>query len=89
MAQAHSNYQASINKMTHDDSAGTLGQRATKAGVKWSRVAENVAMGYRDVSAAVNGWRNSEGHYMNMIGDYTIIGLGETKNFWTQEFAKP
>ncbi|KAJ2294416.1 hypothetical protein IWW55_005662 [Coemansia sp. RSA 2706] len=88
MAEAHSDYQASISHMTHDDTAGSLGQRATQAGVKWSRVAENVAMGYKDVSSAVTGWRNSPGHYNNMIGDYTIIGFGENSNYWTQEFAK-
>ncbi|KAJ2083934.1 hypothetical protein H4R24_000464 [Coemansia sp. RSA 988] len=88
MAQAHSDYQKSISKMTHDDPAGSLGKRCTDYGVKWSGVAENVAWNYKDVSAAVKGWRKSDGHYKNMIGDFTIVGFGVNNLYWTQVFAK-
>ncbi|KAJ1816521.1 hypothetical protein H4S02_007957 [Coemansia sp. RSA 2611] len=88
MAQDHSEYQDRINKMTHDDSAGSLGQRCTNNGIQWRGVAENVAWNYPDVSSVVTGWKNSGGHYANMIGDYNIVGFGESDKYWTQDFAK-
>ncbi|KAJ2781255.1 hypothetical protein GGI15_003271 [Coemansia interrupta] len=87
MAQDHSNYQASISQMTHSDSAGGLGDRCSDVGVSWRGVAENVAWNYKDVTAVVEGWKNSPGHYANMIGDYTICGFGQTDLYWTQDFA--
>ncbi|KAJ2006187.1 hypothetical protein GGI04_001954 [Coemansia thaxteri] len=88
MAQDHSNYQDSISQMTHDDSAGSLGQRCSDVGLEWQGVAENVAWNYPDVSAVVTGWKNSPGHYQNMIGDYTVVGFGVTNLYWTQDFAR-
>ncbi|KAJ1822452.1 hypothetical protein LPJ56_000775 [Coemansia sp. RSA 2599] len=87
MAQSHSEYQNSIQKMTHADSAGGLGQRCSDVGVSWSGVAENVAWNYEDVDAVMEGWRKSDGHYHNMVGDYDIVGFGETNKYWTQDFA--
>lgn len=88
MAERHSNYQASINDMTHQDVAGTLGDRCSQVGIDWSNVAENVAWNYPDVSAVMVGWKNSPGHFENMMGDYNIVGFGETNKYWTQDFAK-
>ncbi|KAJ2451883.1 hypothetical protein EV183_003289 [Coemansia sp. RSA 2336] len=88
LAEDHSQYQYSTSKMTHYDPSGTLGQRCARLGISWSRVAENVAMGYSSVSDVMNGWRKSPGHYRNMIGDYHIVGFGRSGNYWTQEFAK-
>ncbi|KAJ1883372.1 hypothetical protein H4R99_000686 [Coemansia sp. RSA 1722] len=87
MAQSHSQYQNSIQKMTHSDSAGSLGQRCSDFGVDWRGVAENVAWNYPDVEAVMEGWRKSDGHYHNMIGDYNVVGFGETNKYWTQDFA--
>ncbi|KAJ1944526.1 hypothetical protein EC988_005965, partial [Linderina pennispora] len=41
MAQRHSNYQNSVRQMTHDDSAGSLGDRCSQSGIDWNGVAEN------------------------------------------------
>ncbi|KAJ1933596.1 hypothetical protein FBU59_005977, partial [Linderina macrospora] len=87
MAQKHSDYQNSIKQMTHDDSAGSLGQRCTAVGVNWSGVAENVAWNYPDVTAVMNGWITSKGHFDNLVGDYTIVGFGYTNGYATQTFA--
>ncbi|KAI8322920.1 PR-1-like protein [Martensiomyces pterosporus] len=87
MAQDHSDYQNSIKTMTHDDSAGSLGQRCSNVDVQWHGVAENVAWNYPDVTAVVQGWVESPGHYANMIGDYTICGFGVNNLYWTQDFA--
>ncbi|KAJ2858439.1 hypothetical protein J3B02_000189 [Coemansia erecta] len=97
MAQDHSNYQASINQMTHDDINGSLGQRATKAGILWSGVAENIAFGSQTVEKTMEMWTNSPLHYANMVGNYTQVGFGRMLNstrsqndvFWTQVFVYP
>ncbi|KAJ2251835.1 hypothetical protein GGI13_003626 [Coemansia sp. RSA 455] len=88
MAQDHSEYQDRINQMTHADSSGSLGQRCTNAGLQWRGVAENVAWNYPDVTAVVKGWKNSAGHYANMVGDYNVVGFGMSDKYWTQDFAK-
>ncbi|KAJ2778893.1 hypothetical protein H4R18_004320 [Coemansia javaensis] len=88
MAQEHSNYQASAATMTHSDPSGSLGSRCSQYGIDWQGVAENVAWNYKDVTSVVEGWKESPGHYANMIGDYNVVGFGVTDLYWTQDFAK-
>ncbi|KAJ2840453.1 hypothetical protein FBU31_000397 [Coemansia sp. 'formosensis'] len=97
MSQNHSNYQVSIKTMTHDDASGPLGQRATDAGIKWSRLAENVAMGAETVDNVMSQWEHSPHHLENILGAYTIVGFGlatdgegtKGTTYWTQSFAYP
>ena len=59
--------------------------------------AENVAasIGYENPApTAVDGWKNSPGHRKNMLGDFTLTGIGIAQNeqgkyFITQIFLKP
>jgi uncharacterized protein YkwD len=59
--------------------------------------AENVATnsGYEDPgSRAVEGWKNSPGHRKNMLGDFTLTGIGVARSrpgayYYTQIFLKP
>lgn len=57
----------------------------------WTRAAENVASGYTYTNV-VAGWRGSSGHYANMTGDYTDIGIGYVEKngtrYFTQNFGK-
>ncbi|KAJ2687651.1 hypothetical protein IWW39_002779 [Coemansia spiralis] len=95
MAQNHSDYQVLIHKMTHDDPNGSLGQRANTAGIKWSRLAENVAMGGETVTGVMSQWENSPHHLENILGSYNIVGFGlavdgtgtKGTTYWTQNFA--
>ena len=52
--------------------------------------AENIGMGYSSPAAAVRGWINSPGHYRNIMGNHTYIGVGDTSQraraYWTQQF---
>ncbi len=59
-------------------------------GVTYRRAGENLAVGYRSATAVVEGWCQSEGHYLNMIGDYTHMGiaLSDEGYYWTQLFIK-
>jgi uncharacterized protein YkwD len=59
----------------------------------WRRAGENIAAG-QQVNTVVEAWRNSPGHYKNMIGDYTHIGVGNYvgpygyKRYFTNNFGK-
>lgn len=65
-------------------------------GVSYSTAGENIAMGYSSPTSVVNGWRNSQGHYENMINpNYTQLGVGYSNMqlygntpYWVQFFAK-
>lgn len=52
---------------------------------------ENLAWGQGSGKQATTWWRNSPGHYMNMVGDYTKLGVGVLKfngrYLWVQVFA--
>jgi uncharacterized protein YkwD len=58
--------------------------------------AENVAtnFGYENPgSRAVEGWKNSPGHRKNMLGDFTLTGIGVARTregvyYYTQIFLK-
>ncbi len=61
-------------------------------GISSSNMGENIAMGQRSVESVSTSWRNSPGHYENMIdANFKKIGIGVFKfdgNFyWTQMFS--
>ncbi|MBD2448219.1 CAP domain-containing protein [Nostoc sp. FACHB-152] len=69
-------------------------QRVQATGISYSSAAENVAynQGYSDpATQAVQGWRNSPGHWTNIKGNYNLTGIGVAKNskgevYFTQIF---
>lgn len=61
-------------------------------GISSSNMGENIAMGQRSAESVSTSWRNSPGHYENMIdANFKKIGIGVFKfdgNFyWTQMFS--
>lgn len=61
-------------------------------GYTYSIAAENIAWGQSSATAATTWWRNSEGHYKNMVTpEFTKIGIGvmklNGKYYWVQLFA--
>ncbi|GAM19767.1 hypothetical protein SAMD00019534_029420, partial [Acytostelium subglobosum LB1] len=93
-AQFHSEYQANTNTMTHDDPNGGLYERFTVYGSTnyTAGAAENVAAGQQSDDSVVTAWKNSAGHFANMIGDYQLIGIGlqvsgKGTPYWTQQFT--
>ena len=51
---------------------------------------ENIARGYRDADAVMNGWLTSAGHCRNIMNpNVSEMGIGEVDNWWTQVFASP
>jgi uncharacterized protein YkwD len=65
--------------------------------IAFRTAAENVAtnFGYENPgSRAVEGWKNSPGHRKNMLGDFTLTGIGVARGregayYYTQIFLKP
>ena len=60
----------------------------------YSSAGENIAAGYSSAAAVVEGWKNSPGHYQNMINeDYNKLGVGMSDYsfgygiYWTQLFT--
>ena len=61
-------------------------------GISYFTLGENVAYGYTNAVSVSEGWKNSPGHYANMISsDYTKIGIGYAvvngTYYWTQIFS--
>ncbi|SDL49367.1 Cysteine-rich secretory protein family protein [Glycomyces sambucus] len=55
-------------------------------------VGENIAYGYPDAEAVMEGWMNSEGHRANILNcDYDVIGIGAYDRdgtiYWVQMFG--
>jgi uncharacterized protein YkwD len=83
------------NKISHRD----FKERAEdiKSEIRYRRVAENVAAnaGYGDpAQQAVEGWKTSPGHRKNMLGDFSLTGIGIAQSsdgtyFFTQIFVEP
>jgi uncharacterized protein YkwD len=90
-AQDHSQDQSDMGEMTHTGSDGsTVGQRATRAGYKWSKVGENVASGTTSPQRVMELWMNSDAHRHNILNcAYKNIGVASVGGYWTQDFATP
>ncbi len=85
--------QAEHNTMSHDGSNGSSPWDRSKAAGYNNAIGENVAMGYRDAAAVMDGWMNSPGHRANILNcDAKAIGVGLAKAsdgspYWTQLFG--
>src|SRR5690606_25457852 len=47
-----------------------------KLNKKFSAMAENVAYGSTTAKEVTEGWKNSPGHRQNLLGNYSLIGIG-------------
>jgi uncharacterized protein YkwD len=86
LARRWSEQQARESRMHHNP------RLASEVPAGWKRVGENVAAGFSHQSV-VQGWRNSPGHFGNMVGNYTHIGIGVGydslgRPYYTQVFAE-
>ncbi|WP_051704229.1 CAP domain-containing protein [Glycomyces sp. NRRL B-16210] len=66
-------------------------ERASQQGYQGG-VGENIAYGYRDAEAVMEGWMNSEGHRANILNcGYDVIGIGVADRngtlYWVQNFG--
>ncbi len=66
---------------------GDLSARLNASNVDFQTAGENIAFGYVDGPAVVEGWLNSEGHRTAMLEeDFTHLGVGVFENYYTQNF---
>lgn len=70
-------------------------ERAARAGYKWAAIAENIAEGPATAEEVVQGWLDSPGHCVNIMGaQYREMGVAYYTDFahkgeiyWAQEFG--
>lgn len=96
-ARGHSADMAQRNYFSHTSLDGRLfHQRITAAGYAYSTCGENIAAGYSNAQAVMNGWMNSPGHRANILGSgFCDIGVGYAfgsastyGHYWTQDFGR-
>ena len=76
-ARAQAEYLQQNNLFSHTGSGGSsVGERLTATGYVWSTVGENIAAGYTDMAAVVQGWIDSPGHCVNVMnGNFVDLGV--------------
>lgn len=67
--------------------------RMKKEGIRYTAAAENIAAGTASAIQAHEGWMNSQGHRVNILGDFKSLGVGVSYNsnsrykyYFTQNF---
>ena len=101
MAQARDMLARDFFSHTNPDNVGP-GERATRAGYKWSLVLENIAAGQSTPRDVVNAWiASKEGHREAMLNpDVTELGIGyvfapfdpgriKSLHYWAMTLGKP
>lgn len=110
LAVIHSVNMVTFDFFDHvDHQQKTPSDRADNLNFSWSSIAENIGYvpwfenvsGCGDTRSAeaisecvVEGWRNSPGHYANMIGNFSELGVGvaftqDSLAYFTQVFRIP
>lgn len=89
-AERHARDLRHSGRLSHQGSDGsTVGERVSREGIAWCRVAENLARGQDSAALAVAGWLASPGHRRNLLGDYTRLGIARNGDLWVAVFYKP
>lgn len=97
MAKIQSQNMAHFQKMAHvipEARLPTMTDRARHVGYRFGRLAENLALGFLDAQAAVDGWMNSKGHRANILNsDVSETGIGIARSsagglYYTQVFGR-
>lgn len=90
-AEAHAADMARRRTLTHTGTGGTsVADRIRAQGYCFRMAAENIATGYRDLPAVIQGWMQSAGHRRNILSTgASEFGLGEAGGYWTLVLAGP
>lgn len=98
VARAYSRQMAEERFFEHTSPSGsTLQTRVNGAGLRWTRLGENIYKSYNlpdPVSGALKGWINSPGHKHNILNpNFTETGIGvwvkDREVYFTQDFIRP
>ena len=98
-ALAQAQYLQQYNLFSHTGANGSsVGDRVTATGYVWQTVGENIAAGYPDLAAVVQGWIDSPSHCVNVMnGSFTELGVvvvpgtssNTYRNYWAMVLARP
>lgn len=77
-SEEHNNYMIATNTVSHDNFSSRKANLEQVVGAV--RVGENVAYGFSTPQATLNAWIASEGHRINLLGNYTHFGLSIREN---------
>jgi uncharacterized protein YkwD len=94
-AQRHAEDMTARDYFSHTSPEGTNpGSRLGAAGLAARGWGENIAAGYSDVAAVVQGWVDSPGHYRNLVNpSFSHVGFGRADGagaygrYWVQVFT--
>ena len=96
---AQAQYLQQNNVFSHTGANGSsVGDRVTATGYVWQTVGENIAAGYPDLDAVMQGWVDSPSHCVNVMnGNFTDIGVvivqgtssNTYRNYWAMVLARP
>lgn len=94
-AAGHAVDMANRRRMAHKGGDGSSPfDRIKRQGYAFRSAGENVAFGFDDVDAVMSGWMHSPGHRLNILGDYSEIGVGRATardgaSYWCVTFGTP
>jgi len=91
VAQAKADDMAAKGYFSHQSPTyGSPSDMLKAFGVSYRAMGENIAKGYADANAVMQGWMNSAGHRANILnGTFTKLGVGynSTARTWVQIFT--
>ncbi len=91
-AKAHARDMADHGYFAHEGRDGSsVGDRVRDQDYRWCFVAENLAKGQRDLDQVMQGWKDSPGHYRNMVSEQAAeFGIFEGPDrIWAMVLAAP
>ncbi|PIY10250.1 MAG: CAP domain-containing protein [Flexibacter sp. CG_4_10_14_3_um_filter_32_15] len=88
-AYLHSKDMNNKNYFSHTGKDGSYpGTRMERQGYNWRTYGENIAKGYSNERAVIEGWIDSEGHCRNIMNpNFQEMGVGKEGDYWTQVFG--
>ena len=91
VAYTHTDYMVENNEVSHANFTKRSQYLKQYEGAK--SVSENVAFGYTSAESVVNAWIKSEGHRLNLEGDFTNFDISAEENaegkwYYTNIFIK-
>lgn len=91
VSEGHDNYMISVGEVSHNNFQDRHEALVKNLGAK--TVSENVAYNYSTPQGVFNAWLASDGHRLNMEGDFTHFGIAiranaDGKKYYTNLFMK-
>ncbi len=85
----HSRDMARRKTLTHTGGDGSdIGKRVERVGYNYKSAGENVSVRKYSLKSAVQGWKKSPKHCINMMrAEFTEMGAAEFEHYWTQNFG--